>query len=197
MRTNLSRFDYRSGGWACEDHMRNGEAEHGTVVGDDQRADLEPLLRALAKWAADRPILLDVTVFGDRLRRNADPALPLTLAVRYDEQRMTEGFDDWIEQLRTGFKDLARSLGQPVEVAPPNDAAAWELIARGVEVRGLKRGKVRCVATPVLSLAAEAAAASPVPQLMGDATRAVWHRFVNALSMPVATAIAAGRRFVL
>ncbi len=177
--------------------MRNGEAEHGTVVGDDQRADLEPLLRALAKWAADRPILLDVTLFGDRLRPNADPAQPLSLAVRYDEQRMTEGFDDWIEQLRTGFMDLTRSLGKPVEVAPPNDAAAWELIARGVEVRGLKRGKVRCVATPVRSKAAEAAAASPVPQLMGDATRAVWHRIANALSMPVATAIAAGRRFVL
>jgi hypothetical protein len=198
MRTNVSRIDYRSSTSACGDHMRQGQADQATVVDEHLRADLEPVLRSLARWAAERPVLLDVTLFGDPLRRANDPSQPLPLAVRYDEQRMTEGFDDWIEQLRSGFRDLAVSLRQNVDVAPPNDARTWDLIARGTEIPALRHGKVRCVLTPAEPARAAAADSGTTAQIgYGDAAQALWQRVVHGLSMPIAGAIATRRRFVV
>ncbi|MCU0732669.1 MAG: hypothetical protein MUE84_13930, partial [Hyphomonas sp.] len=72
-------------------------------------------------------------------------AHPLVCAVRFDDARMIDGFDDWIEQLRTRFGGLAEALGEPVTVVTPDMRSAWHSIVHGVEVRGLASNKVRII----------------------------------------------------
>src|SRR5512137_2250926 len=98
--------------------MQRVEANVGEGENAPLAHDVQKLARAVATWAAERPILSDVALFGERLRaghRNA----PLQIAVRYDDQRMIEGFDDWIEQLRTNFSGLSAMVGQRVDVLTP------------------------------------------------------------------------------
>ncbi|MGE5267446.1 MAG: hypothetical protein ACM3L9_08785, partial [Deltaproteobacteria bacterium] len=81
-------------------------------------------------------------LFGDRIRHGSNPAV-LELAVRFEETRMIEGFDDWIEQLRTNFSELESLLGEKVSVVTPENAAAYRHVFRGRDLQALANGKVR------------------------------------------------------
>jgi hypothetical protein len=87
--------------------------------------DVLKLVRDVATWAADRPIVSNVTLFGERLRAGYRDHTAVQIAVAYDEQRMVDGFDDWIEQLRTNFADLSAQLGQQVTVFTP-ECPNWQ-----------------------------------------------------------------------
>lgn len=121
-----------------ENINRNGE--HGPLASDVQR-----LIRLVGTWAAERPLLLDVSLFGQRIRPNHKGAHPVQIAVRFDDARLTDGFDDWIEQLRTNFAHLATSLGEPVSVTTPDMRTAWLNIIHGTELQALAAGKVRVI----------------------------------------------------
>jgi len=115
------------------------EVENGPLA-----LDLPRLVRQVAIWASARPIISNVALFGDRIRPGRDTAV-LQLAVRYDETRMTEGFDDWIEQLRTSFSELESLLGEKVSVVTPENAAACRHVFRGRDLQALANGKVRVI----------------------------------------------------
>jgi hypothetical protein len=119
--------------------------ESGTGIDDEPLAlDLQRLIRQVALWASGRPIVLDIALFGDRIRFGRKPAV-LELAVRFDENRMVEGFDDWIEQLRTNFHELEALLGERVSVVPPDNKAACSRIFAGRDLQALAIGKVRVI----------------------------------------------------
>jgi hypothetical protein len=119
----------------------------GTGIDDEPLAlDLQRLIRQVALWASGRPIVLDIALFGDRIRSGRKPAV-LELAVRFDENRMVEGFDDWIEQLRTNFHELETLLGERVSVVPPENTAACSRIFAGRDLQALASGKVRVIAS--------------------------------------------------
>jgi hypothetical protein len=110
--------------------------------------DVQRLLRVVGGWAAERPLLLDVVLFGDRLRAGNHHGQPVNIAVRFDDARMMEGFDDWIEELRTNFVGLATALNEPVAVTTPDMGACWRSVVFGVEAPALIWGKVRIVSAP-------------------------------------------------
>jgi hypothetical protein len=119
--------------------------ESGTGIDDEPLAlDLQRLIRQVALWASGRPIILDIALFGDRIRSARKTAV-LELAVRFDENRMVEGFDDWIEQLRTNFHELETLLGERVSVVPPENTATCSRIFAGRDVQALASGKVRVI----------------------------------------------------
>jgi len=174
--------------------MRSDSARIGVPLGGRSRADLQPLVRTIAQWADLRPVLGEVILFGDRVRSTAGRAAPVEIAVRYDPLRLDEGFDDWIEQLRTGFQDLHAVLCQPVEVALPNHSDAWPLIARGTALEDLARGKVRCVATPPREAVAPGSAhATPGLDFVAT-TRALWHRLAGRVALQPGNVSPLGRR---
>lgn len=110
--------------------------------------DVQNLVRTIALWAAERPILSDVVLFGDRLRVGAPRHSPVELAVRYDERYMIEGFDDWIEQLRTNFADLSTALLERVDILTPDQKTPWDAVVHAADIPALAMGKVRIVPTP-------------------------------------------------
>lgn len=172
--------------------MRPDEARIGPSGIAHISAEVVPLIRVLARWADERPALLDATLFGERVRAGHAPSARLTVAVRYDEARLTEGFDDWIEQLRSGFSDLSAALRLPVDVIPPTDRDVWTLIGAGEEAAAMRNGKIRVVLTPT-------ATATPIPRrgaTRARALRARWEWLAGQLTVPVHAAIAAGRRFM-
>jgi hypothetical protein len=119
--------------------------ESGTGIDDEPLAlDIQRLIRQVAIWASGRPIILDIALFGDRIRSGRKPAV-LELAVRFDENRMVEGFDDWIEQLRTNFHELETLLGERVSVVPPENTAACSRVFAGRDLQALASGKVRVI----------------------------------------------------
>jgi hypothetical protein len=120
-----------------------GHVEHGPFAPDVHR-----LIKVVAAWAFERPLLQDVSLFGQRIRPGHNGAHPLVCAVRFDDVRMNDGFDDWIEQLRTRFGDLAKALGEPVTVVTPDMRSAWLGIVHGTEVRALASDKVRIITVP-------------------------------------------------
>jgi len=173
--------------------MRPDQAPIGTSDIACMGADVLPLVRILVRWADERPALLDVTLFGDRVRAGRGTKARLMLAVRYDEARLTDGFDDWIEQLRTGFSDLSAALREPVDVVPPTDGATWRLIDEGEEIAAARSGKVRVVLTST-----DQARTVNLPgknRTRTDRPRAVWKRLADGLAVPVSAALAVGRRF--
>lgn len=123
-------------------HVDNitGHIELGPFAPDVQR-----LIKVVAGWASERPLLHDVALFGLRLRPGHNGSHPLVCAVRFDDARMIDGFDDWIEQLRTRFGGLAQALGEPVIVVTPDMRSAWLGIVHGTEVRALASNKVRII----------------------------------------------------
>ncbi|OYW55387.1 MAG: hypothetical protein B7Y80_13910 [Hyphomicrobium sp. 32-62-53] len=114
--------------------------EHGPLAGDVQK-----LVRIVDRWAAERPLLDEVSLFGQRLRPNHNGSHPVELAVRFDDARLNDGFDDWIEELRTNFAALSRALGEPVSVVTPDMRKAWWTIVHGTELSALATGKVRII----------------------------------------------------
>lgn len=113
--------------------------------GDEPLAlDLQRLIRQVAVWASARPIVLNVALFGDRIRFNPNPAV-LELAVRFDETRMVEGFDDWIEQLRSNFSELELLLGEKIAVTTPDNTAMCRRVFAGRDLQALAIGKVRVI----------------------------------------------------
>lgn len=116
-----------------------GEVEDGPLA-----LDLQRLIRQVAIWASARPIILDVAMFGDRIRCGRSPAI-LELAVRFDETRMVEGFDDWIEQLRTNFAELESLIGEKISVATPDNMAICRRVFAGRDLQALASGKVRVI----------------------------------------------------
>lgn len=106
--------------------------------------DLQRLIRQVAIWASARPIILDVALFGDRIRHGSNPAV-LELAVRFEETRMIEGFDDWIEQLRTNFSELESLLGEKIAVATPDNSTICRRVFGGRDLHALATGKVRVI----------------------------------------------------
>lgn len=177
--------------------MRPDQAPIATSDIARMGADVLPVVRLLARWADERPALFDVTLFGDRVRAGQGTTggtkARLMLAVRYDEARLTDGFDDWIEQLRTGFSDLSAALREPVDVVPPTDGETWRLIGEGEEIAAARSGKVRVVLTPTGQ-----ARTVGLPGNNGartDRPRAVWKRLADGLAVPVSAALAVGRRF--
>ena len=117
------------------------------IIGKSEReplaSDIQELIRVVGIWAVDRPILHDVSLFGQRLRQNHNGAHPVEFAARFDDARLNEGFDDWIEQLRTGFANLSEALREPVCVLTPDMRPAWHAIVYGTELRALAAVKVR------------------------------------------------------
>lgn len=107
--------------------------------------DLPKLIRAVSDWAAERPIVAEVILFGDRLLAGRRNLIPVQMAVRYDERRMVDGFDDWIEQLRTNFADLSTRLSEPVTVLTPDCKADWSAATHGTEIPAFSTDKVRLV----------------------------------------------------
>ncbi|MCU0954595.1 MAG: hypothetical protein MUC37_08280 [Hyphomicrobium sp.] len=117
--------------------------ENRGELGDEPLAlDLQRLIRQVAVWASARPIILNVALFGDRVRFNPNPAV-LELAVRFDETRMVEGFDDWIEQLRTNFSELEALIGEKIAVTTPDNSAMCRRVFAGRDLEALAIGKVR------------------------------------------------------
>jgi hypothetical protein len=123
----------------------------GPTEGDYARLapDLPKLIRAVSDWAAERPILAEVILFGDRLCANQTLA-PVQIAVRFDDRRMMDGFDDWIEQLRTNFADLNRRLSEPVVVVTPDCKADWDLAVAGTDLPAFSTDKVRLVLRQII-----------------------------------------------
>jgi hypothetical protein len=121
--------------------------EAGPNEGDYARLapDVPKLVRAVSDWAAERPIVAEAIVFGDRLRAGRRNDAPVQIAVRYDEGRMVDGFDDWIEQLRMNFADLSTRLSEPVTVLTPDCKADWDMATRGTEIPAFSTNKVRLV----------------------------------------------------
>lgn len=148
----------------------NGNGEHGPLASDVQR-----LIRLVGTWAADRPLLLDVSLFGQRIRPNHKGAHPVQIAVRFDDARLTDGFDDWIEQLRTNFASLATSLGEPVSVTTPDMRAAWLAIVNGTELDALGAGKVRIITALVRQSAEPVRPKTPTHQTIGLGWSALWN----------------------
>ncbi|MGZ8410035.1 MAG: hypothetical protein ACXWVS_08975 [Hyphomicrobium sp.] len=107
--------------------------------------DVPELIRAVSDWAAERPIVAEVVLFGDRLRAGRGNLAPVQIAVRYDDRRMVDGFDDWIEQLRTNFADLSMRLSEPVTVLTPDCKTDWDAASRGTEIPAFSTDKVRLV----------------------------------------------------
>jgi len=122
--------------------------EHGPLA-----ADVQKLVRIVGHWAAERPLLHEVSLFGQRLRPNHGDAHPVELAVRFDDARLNDGFDDWIEELRTNFAALSRALGEPVSVVTPDMRTAWWTIVHGTELPALAAGKVRIITAPAVPIA--------------------------------------------
>jgi hypothetical protein len=142
----------------------SGGCEHKPLAPDIQR-----LIRIVACWAAERPIVLELALFGDRVYAAARPPAPLTVAVRFDDRRMNDGFDDWIEQLRTNFAELESELGEKVSVLTPDLGTCCTRAFLGTEIRALAVGKVRVVIeseAPVPE-AAPLVLASQLPQRSG------------------------------
>jgi len=132
-------------------------SKHGPLASDVQK-----LIRIVGRWADERPLLLDAALFGDRLLHGHNEQHPVNIAVRFDETRMVEGFDDWIEQLRTGFAELASTLGEPVCITTPDMGTRWRSVVFGTELFALATGKVRIIA---------AAAEPPAPPVKSSASR--------------------------
>ncbi len=107
--------------------------------------DIHRIIRVVSNWSAERPILSDVALFGDRMKLDRTTPATVLLAVEFDPQRMLDGFDDWIEQLRTNFSELAAGLREPVTVLTPEMKPAWSAVRVGEEMRALAKGKVRIV----------------------------------------------------
>ncbi len=119
----------------------------GADAGDFVRLapDVQNLTSAVSDWAAERPILAEVILYGDRLRASHRGLAPVQIAVRYDDRRMVDGFDDWIEQLRTNFAELSARLSEPVTVLTPDCRAEWDIATRGTEIPAFSINKVRLV----------------------------------------------------
>lgn len=159
----------------------------GPIEGDDARLapDVPKLIRAVSDWAAERPIVAEAILFGDRLRANNRKVAPVQIAVRYDDRRMVDGFDDWIEQLRTNFADLSTQLSEPVSVLTPDCKADWDSATRGTDLPALSIDKVRLVLRQTTL--------TPTPTSATDRFSRLWqalHWTWPSLTGPVA----AGRR---
>jgi hypothetical protein len=145
-------------------------------------ADLRKILGVVANWAADRPVLADVVLFGSRLRPERPRFTPIELAVRYDERGMTDGFDDWIEQLRSDFSDLRAALSEPVRVLTPDHGPSWRSIIEGTTIPEIGMGKVRVLRAPALQLTSHPAIGAP-GTLWATARR--WSaQFLNPIAAP-------------
>jgi len=116
------------------------------------------IAQRIAAWADARVLLSEVALYGDRLFGGGASSTPLNLAVRYDQSQMIEGFDDWIEQLRTDFAGLRTSVREPLRVLTPDCGDAWSAIIEGVELTASRHGKVRLVSVPALAPAKPRAA---------------------------------------
>lgn len=104
--------------------------------------DALTLARGVAIWAAERPIVAHVTLFGERICAGYRNDAAVQIAVAYDEKRMVEGFDDWIEQLRTDFAELSTRVGQKVSVLTPESGVDWEIVYRSTKLPALPQSKV-------------------------------------------------------
>jgi hypothetical protein len=152
--------------------------EHGPLA-----ADVQKLVRIVGHWAAERPLLHEVSLFGQRLRPNHNGTHPVELAVRFDDARLNDGFDDWIEELRTNFAALSRALGEPVTVVTPDMRTAWWPIVHGSELPALAAGKVRIITAPAVPIANSArSAAASTRAAPTSRWPAIWHFFASATS---------------
>jgi hypothetical protein len=124
--------------------MQRSGAEFETRDSGQLSARAVRTLHRVALWADARAVLSDVALYGDRLFGGAS-STPLNLAVRYDQSQMIEGFDDWIEQLRTDFAGLRASVAEPLNILTPDYGAAWSAIVDGVELGASRDGKVRLI----------------------------------------------------
>ncbi len=152
-------------------HVDNitGNVEHGPFAPDVQR-----LIKVVADWASERPLLRDVSLFGPRIRPGHIGAHPLVCAVRFDDARMIDGFDDWIEQLQTRFSDLDQALGEPVTVITPDMRSAWHSIVHGTEVRALALNRVRIITARAPEPAEVVSQRTPYQPAPGSRWPALW-----------------------
>jgi hypothetical protein len=158
--------------------------EAGADIRDDARlaSDVQKLICAVADWAGQRPILADVTLFGERLRAGHHGLAPVQIAVRYDDRRMLDGFDDWIEQLRTNFADLTARLSEPVTVLTPDRKAEWNLATQGREIPVLSTDKVRLVLNEPVRLPSQSTA-PPRHSKWFQALRGAWPMMSEPLTL--------------
>lgn len=147
----------------------------GPSEGDYARLspDIPKLIRAVSDWAGERPILAEAILFGDRLRASGRTLAPVQIAVRFDDRRMIDGFDDWIEQLRTNFADLSTRLSEPVSVLTPDCKADWDLATSGTDVPAFSTDKVRLVLRQTI-LAPTPAPRAHRPSLLWQALHWTW-----------------------
>ena len=158
--------------------MQRIEPETGGIRIDALAPDMGRVARIVDGWATDRPILRDVSLFGDRLLSVSSKS-PIELAVRFDDRRMEDGFDDWIEQLRTNFAGLAKALGEPVSVTTPEMGATWRSIVYGTERQDIATGKVRFISVRAELPAGVTAATRG--QTIASLWPANWHFFVAGM----------------
>jgi hypothetical protein len=161
--------------------MQRIEPKTNGTISDALAPDMSRVARIVDGWATDRPILRDVSLFGERLI-SACSKSPIELAVRFDDRRMEVGFDDWIEQLRTNFAGLANALGEPVSVTTPDMGATWRSIVFGTERQGLATGKVRIISAPAELHAGFTRAAITRSQTIGSLWPANWQLTAGVLS---------------
>jgi len=176
--------------------MRSHSADFAGASSEGLCPDLVPILRTVSRWADLHPLVSDVIIFGDRIRSGHAKRAVLHLAVCYDPDKLNEGFDDWIEQLRTDFADLRSWLGMPLDVTLPNHGQGWSLIGAGTDVADMARGKVRCVLTdPVSSHAPPITRTATQDQsVMTTVMRSLWCRLRDGLPFSLSPPFAAGRR---
>jgi hypothetical protein len=146
--------------------MQRSGAEFDAGDNGQLSADAVRIVHRVAVWADARALLSDVALYGDRLFGGASRT-PINLAVRYDQSQMIEGFDDWIEQLRTDFTGLRTLVGEPLNILTPDYGAAWSAIVDGIELASSREGKVRLIS-------AQAPAPGPVGADLKSGRRNWW-----------------------
>lgn len=145
--------------------------------------DLQRLVRIVAIWAAERPLVYDVFLSGPRIRPGHNSTQTLQCAVRFDEAHLIEGFDDWIEDLRSNFASLSEALGEPVNVITPDMRRTWTASVKGTELHALSFGKVRIVTAEACEPRQAVRQEAPQPSRPLSRWSAIWQMIAAATSI--------------
>lgn len=110
--------------------------------------EVAALLKAIDSWAARRPWLLHVVVFGSRVRGGYRPDSDLDVFVRTDPDFSWYGIEcDWQTATLNAFDDLGRQHGFSVNTCFENDQRTTEWLRLGTPLVKLATGKLRFILT--------------------------------------------------
>lgn len=144
-------------------------------------SDALRLVRIVARWASSRSILRDAVLFGDRLQSGRRGSSSVEVYVTFDRQHLEDGFDDWIEQLRTRFVTLSDVLDEPVSVLTPDCRDYASVMKNHIELPAFNVGKAR-LAVPRPASETTEIRASVATSHSGSWTA----RLLSAWALPVA-----------